>query len=298
MAAHIGRVTSPLTGEPEAIPSVGVAFEDTPANREMWKKWVNWLWTDNLMGVLLNTLTIVLTSILTFSLLYPKGITIPKGWSLVVEQGKWFEALFGEAGRIAMLILGFFFLFDVFIVAGDLYSRFIADASYTVMSGEVKDATKAWATLFIGLGIIVIGGPLVADVLQGTKFTFDYWIGMLILAIYLFAVTGVLAYSAVYNWPYTRIYYSIFSIFTVMGIVQVFFKSPGGLIMLTGITNMFIMAFLCTVFLYLSWFYLPKVHPAGDVVRPSWIHFIILLVITLVFWAITGWYIGLKLKLF
>jgi hypothetical protein len=30
MAAHIGRVTSPITGEPEPIPGVGVAFTASP----------------------------------------------------------------------------------------------------------------------------------------------------------------------------------------------------------------------------------------------------------------------------
>jgi hypothetical protein len=112
------------------------------------------------------------------------------------------------------------------------------------------------------------------------------------------AITGIISHASVNKWSYVKIYYAVWTVFVLMGITQVFLKSPGGLILLTGITNMFIMAFICTFLLALSWFILPKIHSAGSLVRPSWIHFIILLAITIVFWAITGWYIGLKLGLF
>ena len=293
MSAHIGRVTSPLTGEPEAVPSVGVGFRDTPENRELWKKWTSWLWADNLFGVMLNTLTIILTSILTFSILRPQGIKIPTKWNLVVEQAKWFEALFGEAGRVAMLLLGFFFLFDVFFTAGDIFARFIADTSYVVLGDEVESVGKTWASTFIGLGIILLGFPIVTGILQG-GFTSSDIASLGLVAVYLLAVSGVLAFASVTKWPYAKVYYTVWSIMVVMGIVQAFLKSPGPLILLTGITNMFIMAFITTFLLYLSWFYLPKIHPAGEVVRPHWIHFIILLIIAIVFWLITGWYIVLK----
>jgi len=288
-ARHIGRVTSPLTGKPEAIPSVGVDFtlEDDKA-REEWRKWTYWLWTDNLFGVMLNALTIVLTSLLTFSILRPKGIEIPSEWGLVIEQGRWFEAVFGEPGRIAMLILGFFFLFDVFIVAGDLYSRFVADTSYVVLRGSVSNVGRTWAALFIGLGILVVGGPILADILQGNPLLIE---PIIVIVVYLLAITGIIANASIKEWPYVKTYYAVWTVFVIMGIVQVFLKSPGGLIVLTGITNMFVMAFASTFLLALSWFILPRMHSAGESIRPNWIHFVIFLVITIVFWAITGWFI-------
>ncbi len=137
MSAHIGRVTSPITGEPEPIPGVGVAFPDTPENRKRWKDWVTWLWCDNLFGVFLNTLTIVLTSLLTFAVLRPEYLVkgaeaLPTGFKLVVVQAEWFGHLWGDVGRAILYIVGFFFLLDTYITALDGVGRMFASNLYTI----------------------------------------------------------------------------------------------------------------------------------------------------------------------
>ena len=39
MGAYVPRITSPVTGEAEAAPSTGYAFEMTPQNLDRWRAW-------------------------------------------------------------------------------------------------------------------------------------------------------------------------------------------------------------------------------------------------------------------
>lgn len=280
-AAHVGRVTSPLTGKPEAIPSVGVAFEATPENIAEWKKWVRTLWLDNLFGVLFNMFTIVWTAWLSYGILHPAGLT-PKGWQLVTVQGEWFAKAFGEPGRIVMLLLGFFFLFDIQFTAGDLMSRIVSDYAYVGLKGRVKSIPKTVILMYIWLAIFIL--PLSI----GVPTTFALYV------VYLFVVSLLMAYSAIHDWEYRKIYYSFFTLFIIVGCIQIFLKSPATLILSTGVLNMAIQAIFCTALLVLNWYVLPKMHPAGKEVRPSWITFILLLFSTIIWWYCTAWYIQVK----
>jgi hypothetical protein len=222
MSALIGRVTSPITGKPEPIPGVGVAF--TEKDIDEWKAWVKWLWCDNAFGVILNTLTIVLTSLLSLGILHPEGL-IPTGFDIVVIQGEWFAELWGAAGRNIFYVLGFFFLADTYLTGLDGISRTVASNIYT-------------------------------NVPQTRKI------------------------------EYRKLYYIVVTIFTVIAMYQVIAKRPGVLLVLTGVGNMLIMCIYCVGLLYLNWFLLPKIHPAKEKVRPTWIPFIFLLISTLIFWYV------------
>ena len=296
MAKHIGRVTSPVTGAEEAIPAIGVAFEPTKENLENAHKWGYALWGDNLFGVVLNMATIFLTSILSYGILRPMylagKIAVPKGWQLVVVQGEWLAAAWGEVGRDIMLILGFFFLFDTFVTAGDFFSRIISSNTYTNLAGQIKSSSKTWLGLFIPVAIGII--PFSYDPKLISKNPALGWGAITIGIVYALAITAVMGYSSARNWKYRKTYYYILTIFYAMGLAQLFLKKPGPLIILTGVTSMFIMVVACWVLLYLNWFQLPKIHPAGKAIRPHWIHFLILLIISIVFSYTFGWYLAVK----
>ncbi len=294
-ARHVGRVTSPLTGRAEPIPEVGYDFEpDEEAARE-WRRWINWLWTDNLIGVLLNAFTIIITSLLTFSILRPRGLEISKDFNLVLTQGEWFASLWGEAGRIAMLLLGFFFLFDVFIVAGDLYSRFVSDLSYTVLRGSKGVFTRLIA--IVALPVLILS--IAADLATGTPLeaiaTPTYLTSVGVVIVYLIAILWIIDRSVSTGWEYQRIYYSVWIVFTLMAIAQVFLKSPGGLIILTGLVNGIGMAFLMTVLIILTWSILPRIHGAGRLVRQHPVHLVIEILIAIAFWLVAAWFIAKRL---
>ncbi len=224
MSALIGRVTSPLTGEPEAIPAIGVAFAEKDA--EEWKKWITWIWVDNAFGVILNTLTIILTTLLTYAILFPAGTVPGKGFALIKYQAEWFGTAWGDVGRLALWILAFFFLADTFITGTDGIARTITSNLYTNIP-EVKEKLE-----------------------------------------------------------YRKLYYYIVTLYIIIAIIQVWSAKPGQLIILTGVSNMLIMCLYSLVFLYSHWFWLPKVHPAGKAVRPTWISFIFLAIATIVFWYV------------
>lgn len=298
MAKHIGRVTSPITGEEEAIPSIGVAFDPTPENLELNRKWSMALWSDNLFGVVLNLATIFLTSILSYGILRPKYLAGEimveemKGWKLIVIQGEWLAEAWGAVGRAVMLILGFFFLFDTFITAGDFFARIVSSNVYTNLSGEVRDTGKTWLGLFIPVAIALI--PFSYDPKLLSEQPFMGIAAIVIGLVYGLAITAVSAYSATQQWTYRKTYYAIVTIFYAMGLAQLFLKKPGPLILLTGVTSMFIMVLACWVLLYLNWFLLPKIHPAGTHIRPKWINFLILLGISIVFTATFVWYLTVQ----
>jgi hypothetical protein len=225
MAAHIGRVTSPITGEPEPIPGVGVAFTASPEAHEEWKKWMTWQWIENLIGVLMNTLTIVLTTLLTYAVLRPEYLAtgkLPSGFKLVVYQAEWFGHLWGDVGRGILYIVGFFFLVDAYITALDGAGRAVASNLYTV--------------------------PGIPERVE-----------------------------------YRKIYYWVVTIFTVIGMITVLLEQPGVLVLMTGVTNMLIMVIFTWVFFYQNFVLLPKIHPAGKIVRPSWIVLIFLLISAIFF---------------
>lgn len=233
MSALIGRVTSPLTGEPEAIPAIGVAFSEKDADE--WSNWVSWLWLDNAFGVVMNTLTIILTTILTYAILFPTGQVPGKGFALLKFQAEWFGTVWGDVGRTALWILAFFFLTDTYLTALDGISRTTASNLY-VNIPEVKERVD-----------------------------------------------------------YSKLYYFIVGLFTIISTIQIWSAKPGVLLILTGVGNMLIMIIYSWVFLYSHWVWLPKVHPAGKHVRPSWISFVFLLIAAAI-WTYVFVFLYLPLK--
>jgi len=73
MAKYFGRVTSPITGKPEVVPTTGFKFKDSPENKKNWTGWMKYLKLDNLLAVDLNTFTLCLTTFLALVILRPKG---------------------------------------------------------------------------------------------------------------------------------------------------------------------------------------------------------------------------------
>ncbi len=85
MGKYIGRVTSPITGEAESIPSTGYAFSDTQENRKNYRGFVRYLSFENGLGVILNLITTVFMCWLAWALLMPEG-KVPEGWQIAVVQ--------------------------------------------------------------------------------------------------------------------------------------------------------------------------------------------------------------------
>ncbi len=148
MAAHVGRITSPITGEPESIPDVGYAFEDTPENRENWRRWLQYLRTDNILGVVMNTFTVTLMAWLGLAVLHPAG-KAPTGWRIAVEQAAFLELVWGPVGRAIFLLVGFVFLADTWIAASDGIARQYGEFFWTNFEWFKRRGYRFWYYVFL-----------------------------------------------------------------------------------------------------------------------------------------------------
>jgi len=71
MGTYVPRLVSPITGQPEAVPSTGYIFEPTPENLSRWQKWWKFANIEQLSTfVLITFFTILFTSLLAFATVF------------------------------------------------------------------------------------------------------------------------------------------------------------------------------------------------------------------------------------
>ncbi len=159
MASHIGRITSPLTGRPEAIAPAGSLPEEGPEVRARWRRWRLYLCVDSLVGIVGNILTTLLTCLLAFAVLYPQGL-IPEEWELVVHQMRFFEVSWGETGRVLFALVAAAFLGDTWVTTLDATSRVHTDFALSYFPGARRYHPRAWyygmATVLTGITIFTM----------------------------------------------------------------------------------------------------------------------------------------------
>lgn len=122
MAAFMGRVTSPITGQSEYIEDAGFVPIDAPELKKTWRDWLRFLWTDAGVGVVGNLVTTLATCLLAYALLFPHG-KIPSANTLVTHQSEFFAATWGEIGRGVFLLVAAAFLADTWLATVDAVAR-------------------------------------------------------------------------------------------------------------------------------------------------------------------------------
>jgi Mn2+/Fe2+ NRAMP family transporter len=150
MGKLVGRVTSPITGEMEAIPATGFAFTDTPENKKNYKGWVRYISSENFIGIFLNTLTTAIMCWLAFALLLPEH-KVPKGWEIAVVQSAFFEVAWGPIGRAIFLVVAAAFLCDAWLQLTDGFSRLWADFVYSNIERARKFHFRTWYYIFVAV---------------------------------------------------------------------------------------------------------------------------------------------------
>ncbi len=182
LARYAGRVTSPITGKPETIPSAGFAFEDTPENERRYRQWMRYLHYDNIVAVGGNTFTLMLTMLLAFALLHPKGL-IPKGWEIAVVQSRFFEVSWGPIGRAIFLLVAAAFLADSWLGLVDAISRMHSDFFYAMFDWTRRWTFRTWYYIFVTILTIlsVVTIPLAQP---GTLLLIGGVLNFIVMAIY------------------------------------------------------------------------------------------------------------------
>jgi Mn2+/Fe2+ NRAMP family transporter len=150
MGAKVGRITSPITGQAEAIPATGFAMADTEENRKNYRGWVRYVSTENFIGVSLNLVTTIIMCWLAYALLLPKGV-VPSGWDIAVVQSAFFEVAWGPVGKALFLIVAAAFLCDAWLQLTDGFSRIQADFFFHNIPGAQKLHFRTWYYIFVAI---------------------------------------------------------------------------------------------------------------------------------------------------
>ena len=153
MAYYMGRITGPITGKPEAIPTSG----STPGEDEGLahiSQWKRFLACDIGIGIGGNLLTTLMTCLLAYALLYPKGL-LPEHYELAVVQSRFFEVSWGLFGRILFLLVAAAFLSDTWLATIDAVSRIHTDCVYGFFPTARSIPVRTWYLLFLFLLTVI-----------------------------------------------------------------------------------------------------------------------------------------------
>ncbi|KQT69698.1 MULTISPECIES: Nramp family divalent metal transporter [unclassified Aureimonas] len=154
MGQYVPKITSPITGEPEAAPSTGFVFEPTPENMARWDRWWRFANLEQLLTfVLITFITIIFTSLLAYATVYGEeglansiAFVQREGQVLAERVGGWFGALFW--------LIGAFSLFAAGTGIVDYTSRVAADVLRT---SYLKDSNESRLYFMLVWGLVVVG---------------------------------------------------------------------------------------------------------------------------------------------
>jgi hypothetical protein len=189
MGAYVPRLVSPITGEPEAAPSTGYAFEPTRANLSRWRGWWKFANLEQLFTfVLITFLTILFTSLLAYSTVYGRE-GLANGISFIKTEGEVLAGRVGSWFKFFFWVIGSFSLFAAALGIVDYTSRLAADVvktSYARNASESKIyAGLVWGLVAVGIVVLLAGfdQPIVLLVIAAVVGGFMMFIysGLLIL---------------------------------------------------------------------------------------------------------------------
>ncbi|MGH8119984.1 MAG: Nramp family divalent metal transporter, partial [Gammaproteobacteria bacterium] len=161
MAIYNGRITGLITGNAETINTDGTLPQDTEENKTRWRAWIRYLRTESLIGICGNLLTTLMTCLLAYALLFPKGL-LPQDYELAVVQARFFEVSWGPGGRILFLLVAAAFLADTWLATVDAVSRMQADIVHVLFPRARRFTQRYWYYLFLFVltGVTCLTMPL------------------------------------------------------------------------------------------------------------------------------------------
>lgn len=113
MGKYIGRITSPITGQAEAVVEIGYHFPDTPENRSRWKRWWRAASVEHFFSFFLTCLVcLVLLTLITYSVFYDTAGELKENAAgyertgFILGEADWIGQEFGTAVRVLFLLMG------------------------------------------------------------------------------------------------------------------------------------------------------------------------------------------------
>lgn len=162
MAGHMGKITGVIASRTETVTADGYLPDDTPDNRKRWRRWRSYLHADVSVGIVGNLLTTLMTCLLAYALLFPKGL-LPQDYELAVVQSRFFEAGWGEIGRLLFLVVAAAFLADTWLATADAVSRMQADIVHILFPQARRYSIRHWYFAFLGLLTVITSLTMTLD---------------------------------------------------------------------------------------------------------------------------------------
>ena len=177
MGAYVGRITSPVTGNEEAVSDVGYHFPHTPDNMRRWRDWWRAANIEHFASFYLTCMVcLILLALLSYSLFYDEsGQLKPKmdryasdlnfvwGEARLIE-GSFSNGVIGGLFRVAFLIMGMALLFTTELGVLDATVRIATDAIKVNFLRSSERWTQSriyfiilWIEIAVGSAILTAG---------------------------------------------------------------------------------------------------------------------------------------------
>lgn len=158
MARYSGRLAG-LWGRQDPVAATGRLPSDGPEAPGLWATWLRFLRWDSGIGIFGNILTTLMTCLLAYALLMPKGM-YPEGWNLAVVQSEFFRVRWGEAGRALFLVVAAAFLADTWLTTVDAVSRVHSDMVRHYFPKARVRSQRWWYYAFLAGLTLVTGATM------------------------------------------------------------------------------------------------------------------------------------------
>ncbi len=104
----------------------GVLPENSKESVAAWGRWKRFLAADSLVGIVGNLVTTLMSCLLAFALLFPKGL-LPEKFQIAVVQSEFFASSWGAWGRVLFLGVAAAFLADTWLATAGTVAGIHAD---------------------------------------------------------------------------------------------------------------------------------------------------------------------------
>ncbi len=188
MAAAGGHITG-VRGEGQRVKEVAAVPARDSESAMRWRAWLKYLRLDAGLGIAGNILTTLMTCLLAYALLFPKGL-LPQHWEIAVVQARFFEVSWGATGRALFLIIAAAFLSDTWLSTVDAVARVHADMTRRIIPAARGRSLRWWYFFFLAAltGVTCITMPLaqpgpliIISAVIGFVGTFIYSIAILVM---------------------------------------------------------------------------------------------------------------------
>ena len=171
MGHHVGRITSPITGQQEASSTIGYHFKDTDQNRLRWKGWWRSSCWEHFWSFFVTCLVcLVLLTLISYSTFYGEDGTLREGaakygdkMNFVLGEANEVGSVIGAPAKTVFLVMGIIILLTTEFGVLDAVSRISTDLvkvtwlrDHAAWSESRLYYVFLWGTVFLGSGILLL----------------------------------------------------------------------------------------------------------------------------------------------